>query len=183
MLRDAKGTPIAVLCLNLNISIFERAKQAPKRIVYADGETSTVFSPDDPSGVNAPSGATADVSEDDVTTVYPTGYVHLPKIDAEFIQHETDAGIDMGAGWPAEFVILTIETEHRLDERWIGFEIAPYRLCSFEYLLELFASRGLFSEFHAPQGLSYLWICFLFNAGNNPTSKRLSHYADNIWLR
>jgi len=28
----------------------------------------------------------ADVSEDDVTTVYPTGYVHLPKIDAEFIQ-------------------------------------------------------------------------------------------------
>ncbi len=28
----------------------------------------------------------ADVSEDGVTTVYPTGFVHLPKIDAEFIQ-------------------------------------------------------------------------------------------------
>ncbi|UUY06436.1 PAS domain-containing protein [Pseudomonas sp. J452] len=28
VLRDAKGTPIAVLCLNLNISMFERAKQA-----------------------------------------------------------------------------------------------------------------------------------------------------------
>jgi phage terminase large subunit GpA-like protein len=28
----------------------------------------------------------ADVSGDGVTTVYPTGFVHLPKIDAEFIQ-------------------------------------------------------------------------------------------------
>lgn len=28
VLRDGKGTPIAVLCLNLNISLFERAKQA-----------------------------------------------------------------------------------------------------------------------------------------------------------
>lgn len=28
VLRNAKGTPIAVLCLNLNISLFERAKQA-----------------------------------------------------------------------------------------------------------------------------------------------------------
>ncbi|QKE62344.1 PAS domain-containing protein [Aquipseudomonas campi] len=28
VLRDAKGMPIAVLCLNLNISLFERAKQA-----------------------------------------------------------------------------------------------------------------------------------------------------------
>ena len=27
-----------------------------------------------------------DVSDDGVTTVYPTGFVHLPKIDAEFIQ-------------------------------------------------------------------------------------------------
>lgn len=28
VLRDSKGTPVAVLCLNLNISMFERAKQA-----------------------------------------------------------------------------------------------------------------------------------------------------------
>lgn len=28
VLRDAEGTPIAVLCLNLNISLFETAKQA-----------------------------------------------------------------------------------------------------------------------------------------------------------
>ncbi|WP_439887691.1 helix-turn-helix transcriptional regulator [Pseudomonas sp. MBLB4123] len=28
VLRDARGTPIAVLCLNLNISLFESAKQA-----------------------------------------------------------------------------------------------------------------------------------------------------------
>lgn len=28
----------------------------------------------------------ADVAEDGVTTVYPTGFVHLPRIDAEFIQ-------------------------------------------------------------------------------------------------
>jgi phage terminase large subunit GpA-like protein len=29
---------------------------------------------------------TADVAEDGVTPVYPVGFVHLPKIDAEFIQ-------------------------------------------------------------------------------------------------
>jgi phage terminase large subunit GpA-like protein len=28
----------------------------------------------------------ADVAEDEVTPVYPAGYVHLPKVDAEFIQ-------------------------------------------------------------------------------------------------
>ena len=28
----------------------------------------------------------ADVSEDGLTTVYPAGFVHPPKIDAEFIQ-------------------------------------------------------------------------------------------------
>ena len=34
----------------------------------------------------------ADVNEDGVTPIYPAGFVHLPKIDAEFIQHHSAVG-------------------------------------------------------------------------------------------
>ena len=32
------------------------------------------------------------VNEDGVTPIYPAGFVHLPKIDAEFIQHHSAVG-------------------------------------------------------------------------------------------